>query len=712
MTRSLTSFPSRTDDARAYLAWGEIDLDGLIARVRPSLPRPPLDVIVTGALFNRVIVLVYEPSRAVFATPFGPLGLLDLARRFVGEIVLDWPEREISSGTISGKALTRLSRPHIRMVALYHLENFPFPRFPLGISDIAAAVRSRFLGRVSLRDMQFGADVEQVVEEIASDRPDIIGISATFGQQDLLERVVEGVRRIPRYQPLLVAGGSLAARNAEHLLERYPEVIVAIGAGEATMVALAEHWHGERALEDVTDIAWRDASGRTRYGPRPVGPVPVGIPELDLLEDTLRHRGVMQLESSRGCTFACSFCPRDHKGRWSGGGVDELAVIMPHIERVYARYPEIPRRIFLVDEEFIGYAGDEDSLERARVICDLLSVHGFTFESSTRVDQVYRPQRGPDWHVQRVSFWRYMVKNGLRRMLFGIESGVDSILERFNKKTTSAQNVHAVRLLTACGVPVRLTYITFDPLMTLDELIDTYRFQGRRDLLLRALPGLSDREIYSVVHDEALVARSARSEPLYHEIPYMLVSMECLLGSKYLQMVEESGLARDVSLSMGRQHADYRDPRIGLMSFTAQRWIDRSFALDYLLKSIDKVADGAKSAIVREIRAVLRDYAYGLLGRMLHLITGDAAFLPDMSGPWDDNTPRLRDGSRSQALSGGAADGAAMRALLDAHFERLRAHVVPLLEKLAEGLDLPSRGLLRRTVDAWISRRDWALIND
>ena len=39
--------------------------------------------------------------------------------------------------------------------------------------------------------------------------------------------------------------------------------------------------------------------------------------------------------------------------------------------------------------------------------------------------------------------WRELVERGLRRCLFGVESGVTSILERFNKETTGEQNALA-----------------------------------------------------------------------------------------------------------------------------------------------------------------------------------------------------------------------------------------------------------------------------
>ncbi len=52
-----------------------------------------------------------------------------------------------------------------------------------------------------------------------------------------------------------------------------------------------------------------------------------------------------------------------------------------------------------------------------------------------------------------------LVHRGLRRCLFGVESGVSSILERFNKETTGAQNALAIRTLTALGVPPHIYFL-------------------------------------------------------------------------------------------------------------------------------------------------------------------------------------------------------------------------------------------------------------
>src|SRR5262249_23714818 len=161
------------------------------------------------------------------------------------------------------------------------------------------------------------------------------------------------------------------------------------------------------------------------------------------------------------------------------------------------------------------------------------------------------------------------------------------------------QNALAIRTLSALGVPTRFTYITFDHLMSLAELRASYAFQGRTDLLLRLLPALTVEEIIDGVRDDAFVADHATGRPLHTEISYLLVSMECLIGAAYTKRVQAAGLAGAPRPAMGRIDARFADWRIGRSSHHAQLWIDRNFALDYTLKSLEKVLDGAPRHTVR-----------------------------------------------------------------------------------------------------------------
>ena len=69
----------------------------------------------------------------------------------------------------------------------------------------------------------------------------------------------------------------------------------------------------------------------------------------------------------------------------------------------------------------------------------------------------------------------------------------------------------------------------------------------------------------------------------------MLVSMECLIGAAYTRAAEAAGLTGDVRPVHGpRRRPVRRLAHRRLLARRAQLWIDRNFALDYTLKSLEK----------------------------------------------------------------------------------------------------------------------------
>lgn len=613
----------------------------------------------------------------------------------------------------------RLSRPRVLLVALYHGENFPLPRFALAIADLASALRSAYVGSATLLDMQLGTSVSDIIGHVRWDRPDILGVSVTFGQHDILADLMSRVSRLEE-SPLVVIGGSLAALNHEFILDRWPASVVARGFGETTIVDIARAWHSQISWESVNDIAYRVepytgedlCPGDPRppgvyHSPRRQSELPVTVsPELDLLPGTLAEGGVMQLEVSRGCSFMCSFCPREHKGRWKGGEVDALTAILPRVDEVYQAYPATARKLFLIDEEFMGYGAG--SLRRANALASAIASHAFRFECMTRADQVSKPARSREWHVERIEFWRGLVDVALDRVLVGVESGADSVLKRFNKKISAEQNTSAIRTLTACGVPVRLTYITFDPLMSMEELVQTFLYQGRRDLLLDGLSSTPAEAVFEIVNDDEASASVALGLPMYLEIPYMLVSLEALIGSPYLALAEAQSLAGPVNLLMGRREVEYIDPEIGHLRAACQQWIDRSFALDYCLKSLMKLRTATDRAPIARVRAAIKEAGYGLLGQMLFICTGDDELIPGESPLLLPELSPLRaewvmgsDADRSTVLGG----------LMQQNFDSLVGRFDSLVQNVADSLKEGERRLLDDVVHDWHEQSDWLEIN-
>ncbi|SDF99713.1 Radical SAM superfamily enzyme YgiQ, UPF0313 family [Sinosporangium album] len=651
-------------------------------------------VRVTGTLDRRLVFVQQQSGDWLAADLSGePHDSRDWPAWTNGHLHLDSPDAWLSGARLDEHAVHRLSRPQTLLITLYHPEYFPLPRFPLGISDLARAARSTLLGEVKLADMQLGLTLPDLLHNIADDPPDILGISATFGQHDLMIQLLETVYGLPD-PPVIIAGGSLTVRNESLLLDQYPDLLIARGAGETTIADLLAYWHGDITQEQVHGIAYNGAARGTgtltigrRRNAKPISRSQNDtLPELDLLPATFDHHGVAQLERSRGCTNFCSFCPRGHKGQWSGAAPASFPWILDQMGRIFDRYPGISRTLYLVDEEFIGR--DPDSVTQALEMASTLHRAGFQWETSCRIDQVVRLDRDAAWHEERAVMWRALVKRGLRRCLFGVESGVDSILDRFNKETTGEQNALAIRTLSALGVPTRYTYITFDQLMTFEELKATYAFQGRTDLLLKPSPHLTPEEIAEGVHDPEFVARLLTGRPFFSGISYMLVSMECLIGAAYTKQAQAAGLTGDIRPSMGRQDARFADPRIGVCSEWAQLWLDRHFSLDYTLKSLEKILDGNTRRAVRQARVVFKDAAYAVFGHMIQAI--------------DDTPATLADAEKLSIR---------LRHTLDGQADALVARMGVVVEQVASALPKDQALVLEHEHARWAGTDGWRLIN-
>ncbi|RCG19069.1 radical SAM protein [Sphaerisporangium album] len=595
----------------------------------------------------------------------------------------------ISYADLTPEAVTRLTRPRVLLVALYRPEYFPLPRFPLAISDLARAARSTLSGEVTLMDMQLGVTLDTILETVGEQAPDILGVSATFGQHELMTRLLDQVQH---RVPLVLAGGSLTVRNEALLLERYPRLLIARGAGEPTIRDVIAHWHGDLEREQIRGIGYVGAPRggavvltRRRTATLPNRDADDFFPELDLLGSTFEHQGVAQLETTRGCTSNCSFCPRGHKGTWAGGAPAQLPWMLAALDEEFRRHPEISRTVYLVDEEAIGR--DHDAVPRVLAIAAEMAKASFQWETSCRIDQVAHPGHDRDWHIERAHMWRRPVRDGLRSCLFGVESGVQGILERFNKETDADQNALGIQTLSALGVPTRYTYITFDHLMPLGELRATHAFLGRTDLLLRPLPHLTAEQIVDGVRDPRFVAEHSTGRPFYTGVSYMLVSMECLIGAAYTRKVHAAGLTGTVRPSMGRVDATFADLRIGACSERAQLWVDRNFALDYTLKSLEKILDGEPRRRVRAARVVIKDAAFAVLTRMIGII------------------------GRGTAPAAGPHLTAELDAMLEEAFQQLRARIGDNVPQVLAVLPPQAAHRLRYEHGRWAASAGWQLIN-
>ena len=154
------------------------------------------------------------------------------------------------------------------------------------------------------------------VERLLRDhRPDVVGLSIMTFQRRTALRLIAHIKQW-RPEVVIVVGGydpSLAAEAYEDPGCGVDAVVR--GEGETTFRELIRALEARRALNEIAGLSWRRPDGSFTHNPdRPVSQLRRGDLELPnraarvLAGYTIMGRQVDVVETSRGCTFDCSFC--------------------------------------------------------------------------------------------------------------------------------------------------------------------------------------------------------------------------------------------------------------------------------------------------------------------------------------------------------------------------------------------------------------------
>ena len=159
------------------------------------------------------------------------------------------------------------------------------------------------------------SSVRHTIERLMRERqPELVGLSVMTFQRATARRIISLVRSI-QPQVRVVVGGydpSLAPEAWTH-----PDLgvdVIVRGEGDLTFRDLVRAIESARSLSDVPGIWFRERGAFHRTAPRPVAAVETGAIRPPnraarvLSGYTMLGRGIDVVETSRGCTFDCSFC--------------------------------------------------------------------------------------------------------------------------------------------------------------------------------------------------------------------------------------------------------------------------------------------------------------------------------------------------------------------------------------------------------------------
>ena len=168
------------------------------------------------------------------------------------------------------------------------------------------ACAGEFKSQIELAEFTINNQKDYILEEIYKRKPDILCFSVYIWNLDYVESVAREFKKICPDTPVWV-GGPEVSYEVEDFLTSHPEIDgVMIGEGEETFREVCSYYAGNRELDSIQGIAYRDNNGIRVTESRAI----MDMSRIPFCYDTMEDfsNRIIYYESSRGCPFSCSYC--------------------------------------------------------------------------------------------------------------------------------------------------------------------------------------------------------------------------------------------------------------------------------------------------------------------------------------------------------------------------------------------------------------------
>lgn len=301
-----------------------------------------------------------------------------------------------------------------------------------GIASLAGVARDICGFDVKIIDMRLGYDDEYVLGYVKTHKPDYFATtSVTQGHNDVYN-LIHKIKETNSNTKVIIGGPHTSVTVKDVLNESGADIAV-IKEGEVT---LKEILNGE-PLDSILGIAFKKGNEYIIIPERPfltnLDELP--IPAFDLFELEKYMDKKLPIVTSRGCPHRCIFCSifltmgRTFRARSPEHVVNELE----HWHKKFGY------RKFAFNDDVFNF-----DMNRVKKICDLIVERGLKIEwelrNGIRVDKVDK------------EMFEKMVKAGCIYTGFGIESGVQDVLNKMKKGATVEQAKRAAYLAKETGL--------------------------------------------------------------------------------------------------------------------------------------------------------------------------------------------------------------------------------------------------------------------
>jgi radical SAM superfamily enzyme YgiQ (UPF0313 family) len=372
----------------------------------------------------------------------------------------------------------------------------------LSVETLAGHIRGVFKDMIEVQvfRVQSSSDFTKTISSIKRFKPRIIGISPELGSLKWTEKLMDRIQQIlvhPSEKPLIVFGNKLPTYFPEYFCTEYPHSIVVVGEGEESLCGIINHVMGRGKLAEIPNLVYKEKNRKIhRTDERsPDLSSLTNSPSTDTIITPLTTRSSVLVQTSRGCSWSkCVYCTisRFRKGKkWESLPINR---VLSNIEAVLKTGVS---EIEFADDDFLG-GRDDVHIERAYRLANGIASLCRTLNRRIAFRIFLMPHevfiRGETSRNNRIKKLLLRLKQvGLARVYFGIESGCQSQLDRYNRFHLS-RNANRKPTLEDIGEAIRIVrndlrlksdvgFIMFDPFLTLEEMIQNISFFSKWRLI-------------------------------------------------------------------------------------------------------------------------------------------------------------------------------------------------------------------------------------
>jgi radical SAM superfamily enzyme YgiQ (UPF0313 family) len=336
------------------------------------------------------------------------------------------------------------------------------PAVHLGIGYLASYARQHFPNiEFTVLDTRVAKPSE--ISSFLSDEFNLLGITAS--SQVFLEAVDITTKYKEKFPNTPVClGGSHITTVKEEALQGFPFDFGAYGEGEVTFVDIIRFVMGEKNLEDINGLIFRNSAGNIVVNPpRPlisdIDTIPFPAYDLFKMNRYPQHR----LTTSRGCPFNCVFC--NSKSLWTNRWRKRSAQNI---------IDEISLQLKSFGNKTIAFNDDSFNIDAKRVIefCDKIVYQNLVFlwSTSIRVDLITHEIASK------------MRLAGCYNVSIGIESANNEVLKLMNKHNTKEKIYAGIQILRSEGIDVMGQFMIGNPGDTLETIKESIEFAKTSNL--------------------------------------------------------------------------------------------------------------------------------------------------------------------------------------------------------------------------------------